>query len=214
MKIIIGASGGIGNKLFSHYSEKEPVYGTFFNYKTGEENEFMYRVDITKPESIRNFVEDIDLYDGKITLINCAGIVYNAMAHKADEAAWEYVIKVNLIGTYNVIRALLPIMRNVKYGRIINLGSVIAQFGTPGTSAYAASKSGLWGLTKAIAEENKEYNITISTLNLGYINAGLGKEYGKFEKLGSLDNIINAIDFLVNSEFVTGTSIDINGGLI
>ena len=103
-------------------------------------------------------------------------------------------------------------MRFNNYGRIINMGSVVAQKGIPGTSAYAASKAGLWGMTKAIAEENKDKNITINTLNLGYMDAGMGLEYG--EKRGGIHNIINAIDLLVESEFITGTSIDINGGIL
>ena len=83
--------------------------------------------------------------------------------------------------------------------------------GVAGTSAYAASKAGLWGMTKAIAEENRGKNITINTLNLGYMDAGMGVNFGGD---GDVQNIINAIDFLVDSPFVTGTSIDINGGLI
>ena len=92
------------------------------------------------------------------------------------------------------------------------MGSVVAQKGVAGTSAYAASKAGLWGMTKAIAEENRGKNITINTLNLGYINAGMAE--GMDVKKGDPRNVVNAIDFLVESEFVTGTSIDINGGLI
>jgi NAD(P)-dependent dehydrogenase (short-subunit alcohol dehydrogenase family) len=105
-------------------------------------------------------------------------------------------------------------MRHWGYGRIINMGSVVAQKGVAGTSAYAASKAGLWGMTKAIAEENREKNITINTLNLGYMDGGMGRRIEAPLELGGIDSIINAIDFLVDSPFVTGTSIDINGGLI
>ena len=93
------------------------------------------------------------------------------------------------------------------------MGSVVAQKGVAGTSAYAASKAGLWGMTKAIAEENKDKNITINNLNLGYMDAGMGHQT-EVTRLGNISNIMNAIDFLVDSPFVTSTSIDINGGLI
>jgi len=214
MKIIIGASGGIGKKLYDHYWDKqEVVYGTFLD--NGEEEEFMWRVDVTHPQSVNGFAEEIDLYDGRITLINCAGVNYDSMAHLADVYEWAQVIDVNLVGTFNVIRAFLPFMRKHNYGRIINMGSVVAQKGIAGTSAYAASKAGLWGMSKAIADENRDKNITINTLNLGYMDVGMGvKLEPEIRPRGDIQNIINAIDFLVGSEFVTGTSIDINGGLI
>jgi len=213
MKIIIGASGGIGKKLYDHYwGKQEVVYGTFCNSKT-EEEEFMWKVDITKPESVKYFAEGVDLYDSKAILINCAGVSVDSMAHKSTPISWGHVIDVNLIGAFNVIRAFLPYMRKHNYGRIINMGSVVAQMGVAGTSAYAASKAGLWGMTKAIALENAANGITINTLNLGYMDAGMGLACdGEYK--GAIENIINAIDFLVESPFVTGTSIDINGGLL
>lgn len=209
MKIIIGASGGIGSKLMAHYTEKEPVIGTFL--KNGVESEYMWELDITNYIDVEDFVDSIDMYDGKVCLINCAGINYDSMAHKANMYDWEKVIDVNLIGAFNVVSSFIPYMREKGYGRIINMGSIVAQSGIAGTSAYAASKAGLWGMTRAIAVENKDKNITINTLNLGYINAGMGLA---FDGEGDVQNIINAIDFLVDSPFVTGGSIDINGGLI
>ena len=94
------------------------------------------------------------------------------------------------------------------------MGSVVAQKGVAGTSAYAASKAGLWGMTKAIARENTGTNITINTLNLGYMAVGMTTDICIKGPLGGIQNVTNAIDFLINSDFVTGTSIDINGGLI
>ena len=79
----------------------------------------------------------------KIVLINSAGTNYNAIAHKAELKKWRQVIKVSLLGTFNVIHSVLPRMRETGYGRIINFSSVVAQLGIPGTSAYAASKAAL-----------------------------------------------------------------------
>ena len=211
MKIIIGASGGIGSKLFDHYRmTMEGVYGTFCS--NGKESEHMYGLDVSIHGDAEAFAETIDLYDSKVCLINCAGITYDSFAHKANLEQWNHVINVNLTGIFAVIHAFLPFMRKQNYGRIINFSSVVAQKGVMGTSAYAASKAGLWGMTKAIAEENKDKGITINNLNLGYMDAGMAD--GMDVKKGGIDNIINAIDFLVKSDFVTGTSIDINGGLI
>lgn len=211
MKIITGASGGIGKELFNHYSKTEPVVGTFL--KNGEIDEFMYQVDVTSPFSAREFANDIDFHEGEVTLILCHGVSIDGMAHKADYFDWAEVVDVNLTGTFNVIRAFLPFMRKHNYGRIINMGSIVAQKGTAGASAYAASKAGLWGMSKAMAVENITHNITINTLNLGYINRGMGDGLD-VPKKGDIRDIIKGIDFLVDSPFVTGTSIDINGGLI
>ena len=211
MKIIIGASGGIGKKLYDHYwGKQEVVYGTFF--ENGEEDEFMWRVDVSDFGSVEDFWREVDLYDGKVCVINCSGVNFDEMAHKATPYLWRATINVNLIGAFNLARCCLPYMRKHNYGRIINMGSVVAQKGVAGTSAYAASKAGLWGMTKAIAAENKDKGITINTLNLGYMDVGMGKDLDYIK--GETQNVINAIDFLVDSPFVTGTSIDINGGLI
>jgi acetoacetyl-CoA reductase/3-oxoacyl-[acyl-carrier protein] reductase len=116
-------------------------------------------------------------------------------------------------------------MREQNFGRIINISSIVAQKGVPGTSAYAASKSALWGMTKAIAVENASKGITINNLNLGYFDIGMieqvsqdvqdsiKKQIPVNNEFGNSMNIYNAIKFLFNSPYITGTSIDINGGL-
>ncbi|MBP1671863.1 MAG: family oxidoreductase, partial [Bacteroidetes bacterium] len=106
--------------------------------------------------------------------MNCAGISYNSYAHKADIDKWNKVIEVNLNGTFNVIRNILPIMREQSYGRIINFSSIVTSLPTPGVSAYAASKAGLIGLTKSLAVENASKRITVNAINLGYANIGMG----------------------------------------
>jgi acetoacetyl-CoA reductase/3-oxoacyl-[acyl-carrier protein] reductase len=115
-------------------------------------------------------------------------------------------------------------MREQGYGRIINFSSVVAQKGIPGTSAYAASKAALWGLTKSIAVENASKGITINNLNLGYFDIGMIKDVPDEmlsiikksipqQKLGEPENILKAVEFLINADYMTGSSIDLNGGL-
>jgi len=158
-------------------------------------------------------------------VLNCAGINYNAFAHKADPAAWAQVIKVNLIGTFNVINAVLPTMREQNYGRIINFASVVGQIGIPGASAYSASKTGMLGLTKSIAAENAAKGITINNLRLGYFDIGMISDVPeKFQqaikdkiptgKFGDPENIWNAVQFLRKSDYVNGASIDMNAALV
>jgi NAD(P)-dependent dehydrogenase (short-subunit alcohol dehydrogenase family) len=226
MKILItGASRGIGSFLFEKYSsEGNEVYGTFNTTKPSSEISNLTKVEISDEIQVRNWIETVVKTDDKVVLINCAGINYNSYAHKAEIPKWGKVIEVNLIGTFNVICSVLPHMRETNFGRIINLSSVVAQNGIPGTSAYAASKAGLWGLTKTISVENATKGITINNLNLGYFNIGMISEIPEeilksiiktipSQKLGDPINIFNAVNFLIKSDYVNGTFIDINGGL-
>jgi len=227
MIIITGASRGIGKYLFEQFqSEAKLVYGTYNHTDLKKEN--MFKVDIGDYTEVRDWVGSIKdkvfpSHNG-IILINCAGNNYNAFAHKADITEWMEVIDINLVGIFNVIREFLPIMRNQRYGRIINLSSVVGQIGVMGTSAYAASKSALTGMIKSIAVENANRGITINNLNLGYFDIGMIntistelqdviKDKIPTGKFGNPENIFNAIRFLIESDYVNGASIDINGGI-
>ncbi len=226
MILITGASKGIGKYLMKKFQDSgNEVLGTY-NTTLPNRNSlsFLSKVDITNYSEVKKWVDQSTNEKEKIILINCAGTNYNSFAHKADIDKWKKVIDVNLIGSFNVINLVLPIMREQRFGRIINLSSIVAQKGIPGTSAYAASKSALWGLTKSIANENAKKGITINNLNLGYFNIGMIKEVPEgfltimkkeipTGELGSPDNIFSAVNFLIESDYTTGTSIDINAGL-
>lgn len=184
----------------------------------------MYRLDITDIRGTEKFAEDIKEYLNEIVLINCAGNNYNSFAHKSSPEEWSKVINTNLTGTYNMIRVLLPVMREQGYGRIINFSSIVAQKGIPGTSAYAASKAGLWGMTRSMAAENAGKGITINSLNLGYFEIGMitevSDEYQEVVKkkiptgkFGDPKNILNALNFLIESDYINGSSLDINGAI-
>lgn len=229
MIIITGASRNIGKYLFETLSEEgELVYGTFLSTKPdsiGLEDR-LFQVDVSNYESVDQFYLAIKENLAEITLINCAGISYNAFAHKSDPLEWKKVIDTNLVGAFHMIRAFLPVMREQNFGRIINLSSVVAQKGTPGVSAYAASKAALWGLTRSLAQENGSKGITINNINLGYVNIGMGveqvpeayqqiiKEQIPSKQFCEPSDIVKTIDYLRNTPYINGTSIDLNGGLI
>lgn len=232
MILITGASRGIGKFLFEKFAEQNnaKIAGTFYNTCCDEK----YRMNFT-PLDINNF-NDVYIWvntvcetmnklsDDKLVLLNCAGINLNAMAHKSQFQEWSDVIETNLIGTFNVIHQVLPIMRKNNYGRIINFGSVVAKMGIPGTSAYAASKSGLWGMSRAIAAENASKGITINTINLGYFDIGMISEVpaemqekikakipcGKF---GDPEQIWNTVNYIIENDYLNGSEINLNGGL-
>ena len=227
MIIISGASRGIGKYLYDKYMDegieclgirKEAI--PLKDYPCGVSS-----VDISEYSEIEKWVNSKKDYLSNIVLINCAGINYSAKLSQSNNLKWENVIRVNVIGTYNLIKCLLPIMEENKWGRIVCFSSVVAQRGVKGTSAYSASKAALWGLVKSIATEYGNKGITANCLNLGYFNIGMINEVPlkiqeeikkniPCNEFGDPKNIYSAINFLIEAEYVNGTTIDINGGLI
>lgn len=220
--IIIGASSGIGNYLMYELKKRgDDVIGTYNSSNKGDLS--LQKLDVRSHSEIQEFFNAF--IDYKLNIIVTAGISYNSFAHKSDPNKWADVIATNLIGPYNVIRAALPSMRNNQYGRIILFSSVVAIKPTPGVSAYAASKSGLWGLAKSISIENATKGITINSINLGYSELGMINEVPD-EYLTSVKNsiparrlcdsseILSTVDFMINTPYVNGVSVDVSGGLI
>jgi acetoacetyl-CoA reductase/3-oxoacyl-[acyl-carrier protein] reductase len=227
MFIITGASRGIGKFLFEKFlAEGENVLGTYHNTPPQNlEHGTLHKVDVSDWRQVNEWIDGVKSQLQRVVLINCAGTNYNAVGHKSDMGKWAEVIQVNLIGTFHVIGALLPIMRDQNWGRIINFASVVAQTGVPGTSAYSASKAGLWGLARALAAENARKGITINNLNLGYFDIGMITEVPpEFQQVvkakiptgqfGNPENIYRAVQFIVANDYMNGTSLDISAGLV
>lgn len=227
MIIITGITGGIGNYLFNTFSQKgEKVIGTYhINKPEGKEYSDTFQLDITDFPQVEKFIASVKSQLKDITLINCAGVSQNSFAHKANIDEWAQVINVNLNGTFHLIRAVLPVMREQNFGRIINLSSVVSQTGVMGTSAYAASKAGINGMIKSIALENAQKGITINNINLGYFKVGMIntvpkeiqekiKEKIAFNEFGDPENIFNTIQYIRQTPYLTGSCVDLNGGLV
>ena len=225
MIIITGASRGIGEFIFNSLHLKEEVIGTYLHTEPSQNLEKFRKLNVNDFEQVNLFLEQNIEVLKNITLINCAGISYNSFTHKSDPEKWKKVVETNLFGSYNFIRAILPLMREQKFGRIINFSSVTAVKPTPGVSAYAASKSALWGLSKSVAIENASLNITINNINMGYSELGMihtvPEEFKKgiisqipAGKLCEPKDILNTVRFLRETQYITGSSIDLSGGLI
>jgi acetoacetyl-CoA reductase/3-oxoacyl-[acyl-carrier protein] reductase len=232
MIIITGASRGIGKYLFWEFADKgEDVIGTY-NCTPLSSLKNMYEVDVGVYAHCEAFANRViekygykkDYEDGLI-VINCAGTNYNSMVHKSDPLSWFEVLHVNLLGVYNMSRVFLPKMREDKYGRIINLSSIVAEKGIIGTSAYAASKSGLWGMTRAMTVENAGKGITVNNINLGYFDIGMIrdvpsehldkiKESIPCGRLGNPSEIMETVQYIIDCEYLNGVSISLNGGLV
>ena len=225
MIIITGITGGIGKFLFDKFSQAgEEIIGTYHLIKPeGKAHEQTVPLDITDFSQVEKFVANIK--SKNITLINCAGVSANAFAHKSSVEEWTNVINVNLTGTFHLIRATLPLMREQNFGRIINLSSIVSETGVMGTSAYAASKAGLNGMIKSIALENAKKGITINNINLGYFKVGMintvPEEIQEIIKskiasneFGDPENIFSTIQYIRNTPYLNGACLDLNGGLV
>jgi NAD(P)-dependent dehydrogenase (short-subunit alcohol dehydrogenase family) len=138
---------------------------------------------------------------------------------------WESVISTNLTGSFHLARFFLPQMRKRGWGRIIFLSSVVGQKGIPGTCAYAASKAGLFALTKTLAVENASKGITVNCLALGYFDVGMIMtipEHIRMDirdsiptgRFGTAQEIEGVVRFLIESDYVNGATININGALL
>jgi NAD(P)-dependent dehydrogenase (short-subunit alcohol dehydrogenase family) len=226
MIVITGVNGGIGKYLLQTYaSQGETAIGLYKSEMPKEIGDSpVYPVDISSYSEVQAFVEIYKSELQEITLINCAGISFGAFAHNVGPEDWARVIEVNLIGNFNIIRSLLPIMREQNFGRIINFSSVLSEKGVMGTSAYAASKAGINGMIKSIAMENALKGITINNINLGYFNIGMIntvtaemqekiKETIAMKKFGPPEDIFKTVEYIRQTSYLTGSCIDLNGGL-
>ena len=227
MIILTGASGGLGNYLIEHMGKDFQIIGTYNTHEPSQTDRVVsfYQVDTTDSSSVERFVTSVSDKLQKIVLINMAGISIEGMGHKMSDNTWDRVVNTNLKGVFLMCRALLPFMRQQKWGRIINISSVVGQIGVPGTVAYSASKSGLFGLTRTLAVENVLKNVTVNVLALGYYNTGMIsvippeiqdtiKASIPMKRFGDPRNIELAIRFLIECDYITGSAININGGLI
>lgn len=225
MIIITGASSGVGHFLFNELFSYDDIIGVYNSTPPKLNVANYYQLDITDNLAVREFIDLISNRLNKIVLINCAGITYNSYAHKANSDEWDKVIDTNLKGTFNVIKNILPIMRAEKFGRIINMSSVVANRPTPGVSAYSASKAALSGLAKSLACENAIYNILVNNIDLGYSELGMIKQVPD-EFLSQIkdnipskilcpkEEIMRTVLYLIESNYINGSSINLSGGLI
>lgn len=228
--MITGATGGLGSAMVKHF-EKQHVKLALHTFQQDpfdvECEHAWFKADLRDENQVKNLVSSVLANFGKIdVLINNAGISKNGMSWKLTSADFNEVIAVNLTAPFLLCHGLIPAMRSNNFGRIINISSVVAQTGVPGTAAYAASKAGILGLTKTIAKELASQPITCNALALGYFDQGMISEVSPEmqeqiisqipkNKLGGVETVLAAIDWLLKeeSDYVTGQTISLNGGL-
>jgi len=184
-------------------------------------------VDVTDVAAVQEMVDQTIATWGKIDiLVNNAGITKDNLVMRMKTDDWAAVLKTNLDGTFYCTRAVLPSMVRNRFGRIINIASVVAQAGNVGQANYIASKAGIIGLTKAVAQEVARRNITVNAIAPGFIATPMTEVLPTEVKekmlsmipmgrMGSDSDVARGVVFLASPEtsYITGHVLNINGGM-
>jgi 3-oxoacyl-[acyl-carrier protein] reductase len=187
----------------------------------------VFALDITSEESIKACAKAAVAHFGSIEiLVNNAGITRDTLVLRMKRVDWDEVIQTNLTGTFLMTQALLSPMLKARWGRIINISSVVGETGQAGQANYAASKAGLIGLTKSLARELASRNITANAIAPGYIETAMTAVLDEKQReamlahiplgrAGTDADIANAVRFLASDEaaYITGHVLDVNGGM-
>jgi len=188
---------------------------------------YVVAVDMSSAESIKGAVAAASKDFGRIDiLVNNAAITRDGLALRMKKDDWDAVLAANLTGAFIAIQQVLQGMMKERWGRIINISSVVAEAGNPGQANYVASKAGLIGLTKSLAQEIASRNITVNAVAPGFIDtdmtASLSQElkdnmlgHIPLKRFGKPDDVAAAVRFLASEEagYITGHVLNVNGGM-
>jgi len=251
--LVTGSSRGIGREIakafamsgckvvINYHANKKAALETVKEikdtfYKTFEDVEYpsisqpepiIIKADISVEHEVMLMFAEVMRKFGRIDiLVNNAGIYKNAVSWRMAKETWDKVIATNLTGPFLCAKYVLPYMRKQKWGRIINISSVLGQIGAAGGCNYAASKAGLFGLTKSIAKEVANKGITVNCVTIGYLSTGMTYtlsqeirdwviEHTPLKRFGKPEELASLVKYLCTegASFITGQVIHINGGL-
>ena len=233
--IITGATGGIGNSIVKKLSEsgaKILATGTRLEkleeLKSKFKNTDILKFDISKGEEIEEFIENAtkQLGGGLDCLINNAGITQDNLAIRMNIDEWKKVIDINLTSTFLLSKFAIKKMLKNKYGKIINITSVVGHTGNLGQVNYTASKAGIVAMAKSLAIEYAKKNININCISPGFIKTEMTDKIDeKFKeaiiskipssRFGEPEDVANAVLFLASdqSNYINGETIHVNGGM-
>jgi 3-oxoacyl-[acyl-carrier protein] reductase len=193
---------------------------------TGREA-FAVTIDMTSAQSIQEaFAKTAKDFGPIAILVNNAGITKDGLALRMKKDDWDSVLATNLTGAFLASQQVLHSMMKERWGRIINISSVVGEMGNPGQANYVASKAGLIGLTKALAQEMGSRNITVNAVAPGFIETGMTQKLSQelkdnmighiaLKRIGKPEDVAAAVRFLASEEagYITGHVLNVNGGL-
>jgi 3-oxoacyl-[acyl-carrier protein] reductase len=185
------------------------------------------KADVSNSSDVRSIFEDaVKEFEKVEILVNNAGITRDGLLLRMKEEDWDAVININLKGTFLCSKEAVKVMSKQRYGRIINIASVVAFMGNPGQANYSASKAGIVGLTKTIAKEYASRGITVNAVAPGFITTAMTDALPEnvkqemlkaipMNKFGTVEDVANAVAFFASSEagYITGQVIHVNGGM-
>ena len=237
--VITGASRGIGKCIATKFAKEGA--NVVINYRNNEEEALkvkqeledlgsqvlVVKADVSELEQAENLIKEAKKEFGRVDiLVNNAGITKDYLIIRMKEEDFDSVIKTNLKGAFNCLKAVTPIMLKQKYGKIVNMASVVGVVGNPGQVNYCASKAGLIGMTKSLAKEIGSRNITVNAIAPGFIDTDMTKILSDdqkkkilsqipLNKFGNVEDIANVALFLgsENSNYITGQVIHVDGGM-
>jgi 3-oxoacyl-[acyl-carrier protein] reductase len=232
--LITGATGGIGQELVKKFvSLGASVLGTGTRAEKLDEIKKKYpgikvkKFNISEHDRIEEFIENVNLELGGLdVLINNAGKNMDNLSLRMKDEEWKQVIDVNLTSTFLLSKHAIKKMLKNKYGRVVNITSVVGHTGNIGQSNYSASKAGIIGMSKSLAIEYAKKNITINCISPGFIVSDMTMNIAEkvkiyltskipMGKLGSGEDVSNCVAFLSSEQasYITGETIHVNGGM-
>jgi len=236
--LVTGATRGIGKAILQELArEGAYVIGTATSdigvntisnmLKNNSIDGLALVLNVADPESIAELVKTLS-EDKKLPsiLVNNAGVTRDNLLMRMKEEEWDTVIETNLTSIFRMSKAFLRGMMKARYGRIINIGSVVGFTGNPGQANYCAAKAGMAGFTKSMAQEIGSRGITVNLVAPGFISTDMTDELDENQKkamlanipvgrLGEVGDIATAVSFLASKEagFITGETLNVNGGM-
>ena len=236
--LITGANRGIGKEiLISLSNDGFTVIGTSRSQQGVDDiNDALKSTngsgcgvifDVTDKNAVSTLNEKITSEYGKVSvLVNNAGITMDNLLIRMSDKEWDEVIDTNLTSIYRITKEFVKDMMKERYGRVINIGSVVGVSGNAGQTNYSSTKSALLGFTKSLAKEVASRNITVNTISPGFIDTDMTKKLKDSQKdmlvksiplgrMGQASELANVVGFLASDKasYITGENINVNGGL-
>ena len=232
--LVTGASGGIGKEIVKKFvSLGGNVLGTGTKTEKLDLLKKQYptikvkKFDMSEDSRIEEFIDNVNLELGSLDiLINNAGMNIDNLSLRMNEEEWKKVININLTSTFLLSKYAIKKMLKNKFGRIINITSIVGHTGNLGQANYAASKSGIIGMSKSLAIEYAKKNITVNCISPGFIQSDMTMNIAEKVKmyltsripmgrLGTGEDVSNCVAFLssVEASYITGETLHVNGGM-